>query len=60
MDFFHIGYHDQVPWAADAHEIEFGSVPNVTYHGNVFINFERCNISNKNVLNQLISRNILK
>ena len=27
MDFLHICYHDQVPWAAaDAHEIDFGSV----------------------------------
>ena len=30
---------DQVPWAADAHKIEFGSVPNLTNCGNFFITF---------------------
>ena len=33
MDFFHIWYHDQVLCVADAHEIEFGSVPNSSNYG---------------------------
>ena len=28
LDFLHILYHDQVPWAPDAHTIEFGCIPN--------------------------------
>ena len=39
MDFLHIGYHDQVPWAADACKTEFGSVPTLTNYGHFFINF---------------------
>ena len=33
MDFIHIGYHDQVPWAAHACKILFGSVPNLSNYG---------------------------
>ena len=35
MDFLHIWYHndDQVPWATDAYEIEFGYVPNLSNYG---------------------------
>ena len=33
MDFRHIGYHDQVEWAADVSKIEFGSVPNWSNFG---------------------------
>ena len=40
MDFLHIGYHDQVPWAAFASKIEFGSVLNLTNYSHFFINFE--------------------
>ena len=36
MDFVHIGYHDQVLWAADTCKIEFGSVPNLSNYGNLF------------------------
>ena len=50
MDFFHIGYHDQVPWAVDARKIEFGSVRNLTNYGHFFINFEFCDIPEKNVI----------
>ena len=39
MDFLHIRYHDQVPWAADAYKIEFG-VPNLSHYGNFFIHVE--------------------
>ena len=40
IDFLHIVYHDQVPWAIDTHKIEFGSVPNFSNYSNFFINFE--------------------
>ena len=30
MDFLHIQYHDQVPWAADACKVEVGSMPNLS------------------------------
>ena len=40
MDFLHIGYHDQVPWAADACKTEFGSVLNMSNYGIFFINFD--------------------
>ena len=40
MDFLHIGYHDQVPWASDAYKSEFMSVPNLTNYGHFFITFE--------------------
>ena len=30
VDFLHIWYHDQVPSAVEACEIEFGSVPNLS------------------------------
>ena len=40
VDFLHITYHDQVPWAGNAGEREFGSVANLTNYGNVFLNFE--------------------
>ena len=39
-----------MPWAADACEIEFGSVPNLSNYGNFFINFECCDISEKNLM----------
>ena len=38
--FRHIGYHDQLPWAADAYNIELVSVPNLSNYGNFFIHFE--------------------
>ena len=40
LDFLHITYHDQVPWAADAGKIKFGSVSNLSNNGYFFINFE--------------------
>ena len=39
MDFLHIGYHDQVAWAADACKIEFDSVPNLSRYGQFFNKF---------------------
>ena len=33
MDFLHIWYHDQVPWATDAYKIKYGSVPNLSNLG---------------------------
>ena len=35
IDSLHIGYHDQVPWAADAYKIEFGFVQNLTNCGHL-------------------------
>ena len=34
IDFLHIGYHDQVPWATGAYKIEFGSMPHLSNYGN--------------------------
>ena len=39
IDFLHVGYHDQVPWAADAWQTEFGSVPNLSNYVNFFNTF---------------------
>ena len=50
MDFLHIGYHDQVPSAADVCKIKFGSALNLSNYDNFFINFELCDISEKSVL----------
>ena len=36
MDFLHIWYIDQVPWATDAHKIEFSIVPNLGLSGHYF------------------------
>ena len=33
MGFLHIGYHDQVPWVADAFKIEIGIVSNFSNYG---------------------------
>ena len=40
IDFLHIKYHDQVSWATDACETEFGSVPNLSNYGYFFINLD--------------------
>ena len=40
MDFLHIGYHDQVPWAPDACKTEFDTEQNLSNYGHFFINFE--------------------
>ena len=36
MDFVHIGYHNQVLWAADSRKAEFGSVQNFSNYCNCF------------------------
>ena len=48
LDFLHIGYHRQISQAAHAFKIEFGS--NWSHYGYIFINFECCDISEKNVV----------
>ena len=40
MDFLHIGYHDQVPCVVEVWKITFGSVPNWSNYGYLFINVE--------------------
>ena len=51
MDCLHIWYCDQVPQAADAHKIEFGSMPHFSNYGNFFHMFcVCCDISEKYVL----------
>ena len=45
MNFLHIGYHDQVVWAADVCKIKVGYVPNLSNYGNFFINLECFDIS---------------
>ena len=51
LDFLNIGYHDQVPCAAAASNIEFGCVPKLSNYGNFFsIKFQCCDISEKNVI----------
>ena len=39
-----IVYHDQLPWSADAHKIEFGSVPKLSNYSNVFMNVVSVNV----------------
>ena len=51
MDIFHIGYHDQIPYATDACKLEFGSVPNLSIYGHFpYILSVCCDIPEKNVV----------
>ena len=51
IDFLHIRYHEEVPWAADACKIEFGSVPHLSNCGYFsYIVSVCCDISATNVV----------
>ena len=38
--FFIFWYHDHIPWAVDADQIEFGSMPNLGNYENFVVDLE--------------------
>ena len=42
VDFIHIWYSTQVPCVVDAYKIAFGSMPNLSNYGNIFLKLYVC------------------